>query len=144
MWRERPFGELTPTDLEQAKANLHNHFAVVGLMDRFDETLLLLQDAFGWQKIQYKKKNVTKDRPKPKEVSPQAMAHLQAFNQFDNALYHYAQDLFEEKVNQQGASFPQKLQQFQAANQNAKPAAEWNWRQYSVRQAVKQWVTKWK
>ncbi len=42
-----PFGELNETHLEQAIANLRS-FEVVGVTEKFDLTLLLLQQAFGW------------------------------------------------------------------------------------------------
>ena len=43
-------GGCTRAMLERAKDNLRKHFVVVGLTERFDETLLLLKQAFSWNR----------------------------------------------------------------------------------------------
>jgi hypothetical protein len=43
--RKTPFGQCTTELLERAKRNIREHFAVVGLSERFDETLLLINEA---------------------------------------------------------------------------------------------------
>ncbi|MEO5579030.1 MAG: hypothetical protein ABIR58_00110 [Gemmatimonadaceae bacterium] len=45
---EPPLGRCTSAMFELAKQNLRRHFRVVGVTDRFDETLLLMKQAFGW------------------------------------------------------------------------------------------------
>ncbi len=47
---EPPLGGCTPAMLERAKQNLRRRFRVVGITERFDETLMLLKHAFGWTK----------------------------------------------------------------------------------------------
>ncbi|MCB8978082.1 MAG: sulfotransferase family 2 domain-containing protein [Ardenticatenaceae bacterium] len=46
-----PPNTYTEAHLETAKQNLAEHFAVVGLVERFDESLLLLKKAFGWGNV---------------------------------------------------------------------------------------------
>jgi len=54
--------------LETAKNNLYNHFTVVGITERFDETLLILQYSFAWNIPLYVRQNVAKNRlSKPSE-----------------------------------------------------------------------------
>ncbi len=45
------------------------HFAVVGLSEKVDESLLLLKRSFGWKNIFYIKANVNKNRLAKEEVS---------------------------------------------------------------------------
>lgn len=41
-----PFGKVTREMLEQAKENLMCHFKVIGLTERFDESMMLLRKDF--------------------------------------------------------------------------------------------------
>lgn len=51
--------------VQKAKENIKKSFAVIGTLERFDETLLLMKKAIGWdQHIMYKKRNVTKEKKK--------------------------------------------------------------------------------
>ena len=59
-------GECSREMLENAKKNLQKHFTVVGLTERFDETLLLMKRALGWNRIYYIRQNVTK-KTQPRE-----------------------------------------------------------------------------
>ena len=45
------FEPCIPEMLERAKKNLKEHFSVVGLSERFDETLIILRKVFGWKNI---------------------------------------------------------------------------------------------
>ena len=57
------YGECPAEILEIAKENLAVHFAVVGITERFDETLILLKTALNWNSIFYSRANVTRNRP---------------------------------------------------------------------------------
>src|ERR1700719_215556 len=58
---EDPQRVITRAALEQAQANL-TQFRVVGLLEEFDASLLLLRRAFGWRFPFYVKENVTKEK----------------------------------------------------------------------------------
>jgi hypothetical protein len=57
--REAAFGECDESMLARAVENLERHFSVVGVTERFDESLLLLRHAFGWSRLHYTAANVT-------------------------------------------------------------------------------------
>ncbi len=57
-----PFGGCTQAMLDRAKANLADAFSVVGLTERFDESLVLMERAFGWTKLRYVTVNVDPGR----------------------------------------------------------------------------------
>lgn len=93
--------------LEMAKANL-NKIAVVGIMESFDESLLLMQDSFSWRDIRYERKNVAPKRLKLDQLSPALRERLQVALAPDLELYALAKTMFEERVAQHN---PQQWQQ---------------------------------
>ncbi len=62
---------VTPTadDLATAKRHLATHFCVAGVVERFDESLLLLAQARNWQRPYYLARNVAADQ-RPAIVTP--------------------------------------------------------------------------
>src|ERR687883_2082574 len=91
--------------LEIAKKNLREHFAAVGLFDRFDESLLLFKKVLGWGSIYYVRLNVTKDRPAKRQVPDEARRLVERYNEMDMELYEYARRRFEEAIREQGTEF---------------------------------------
>jgi hypothetical protein len=66
--------------LEIAKANLKQHFQVVGLVERFDETCILLRKILGWNLASfYVKKNVAKHRNLIAELPQDTLELIQKF-----------------------------------------------------------------
>jgi hypothetical protein len=102
--------------LEVAKANLRDHFTLVGLSERFDESLLLLKRLLGWRNIYYVKQNVTKGRPAKRQMPQETVRLIEKHNELDMALYEYARRRFEEAVSEQGEAFAGELRRFQRNN----------------------------
>ena len=50
--------------LETAMSHLKNHFAVVGITEKFDKSLLLMKKKLGWSYPVYRKQNVNQKRKK--------------------------------------------------------------------------------
>jgi hypothetical protein len=146
VWLEVGFGECTKETLEQAKRNLRESFTVVSLTEKFDETLVLLRRAFGWEKLFYTRQNVTANRPQKSDLSSDTLDTLADVNQLDIELYQYATELFEEQVRQQGLSFVEEVKAFQLANHLNNPSdnllvkAYWEMRKYSVRALIRKWT----
>jgi hypothetical protein len=109
-------GVCTPEMFEQAKENLHRSFVLVGLTERFDESLLLLGHQFGWRKPFYRRKNVSPHRLEKEALEPKILEAILAMNQYDLALYEYAQSLFEEQIEKGGISFKLETSVFTKAN----------------------------
>jgi hypothetical protein len=110
-----PFGECRSDLLEQAKHNLQHSFSVVGLTERFDETVLLMARRFGWKKTHYTRRNVTEKRPAREQLDAETLDALEAINTLDLELYAFAKALFEKAVNEQFL-FNWKLAGYRAAN----------------------------
>ena len=60
-----PYGECTDGMLEHAKRLIATEYAVVGLTERFDETLMVLGRTFGWSRLCYVRANVSRKQIKP-------------------------------------------------------------------------------
>ncbi|WP_223596654.1 sulfotransferase family 2 domain-containing protein [Neobacillus bataviensis] len=98
-WQTR-FASGGDLDLEKAKANLKNYFSVVGISERFDESLALIEKTCTLNNLKYRNVNVTPNRPKREELSPHIIKKIEENVNLDLELYEYAQKLFEEKLNQ--------------------------------------------
>jgi hypothetical protein len=84
--------------VERAKHNLRHYFSVVGLSERFEESLALMKLRFGWKLNSYSSFNVTRARPKKRDLPGGTLDLIHQKNAFDIELYEYAQQIFEEAV----------------------------------------------
>jgi hypothetical protein len=92
------YGSCTEEHLERARENLANHFAVTGLLERFDETLLVLPRRFGWKHPFYSRANVTEKREPVGAVSREAKRAIEKYSRLDQQLYLLAADLLNERI----------------------------------------------
>lgn len=97
-----PVGECDRTLLAQAKENVKNHFSVVGITERFDDSLLLMKERLGWAKLPtYKSMNVATNKPKREREIPESTVRLiQEYNALDCELYDWACVQLEEQLTQ--------------------------------------------
>jgi hypothetical protein len=95
--------------LQTAKANLENHFSLVGLTESFDQFLVLLSAELGWKLRGYRRANVTAQRPPAKMVPASTLAAIRAGNALDLELYLFARELFQRRARAQGIAFPLKV-----------------------------------
>ena len=91
--------------LESAKENLGRHFAVAGLAERFEETLLLLSRRLGWKIRPVANSNVTRGRPKRQAHSDAELRSIRELNTLDGELYDWVRSRFENDVAQAGPTF---------------------------------------
>jgi len=98
--------------LEIAKENLDKYFAVVGLSENFDETLILLKREFGWDWPFYTRQNVTTSKIPRENIPGATIEMIKGYNQLDIELYEYARQLLYEKIRQQGESFFDEVEEF--------------------------------
>ena len=112
---EDPQRVVTRAALERAQANL-THFRVVGLLEEFDASLLLLRRAFGWHLPFYVKENVTKEKPDETFLDAETRGLIEEANRLDLELYEYARNLFDEQRRAAGDSFAAELCHFRRLN----------------------------
>jgi hypothetical protein len=106
-------GGCTRQMLEQAKANLSNHFAVVGLSEWFDESLILMKRRLGWNRLPlYAKRNVAEH--KPPELPESVLNVIRKHNELDQELYEWAAARFRTDLERGGIQ--KELTRFRVAN----------------------------
>jgi hypothetical protein len=96
---EPPFGGCSPEILTQAKENLSSHFAVVGLMERLQETLSAAAEILCWRDDPTPPHRLVNDqRPAASAISDEARDAILARNRLDLELYSFAGELLREKI----------------------------------------------
>jgi hypothetical protein len=95
--------ELAPSALDDAKAALRN-FAFVGIQERFEESLVLLQRMLGLDLVPYMNRHVSVEggRPAVDEIPAEQRALIEEHNRLDLELYRFGLELFEEAVARAG------------------------------------------
>ncbi|HCX31104.1 MAG TPA: hypothetical protein DHU55_15260 [Blastocatellia bacterium] len=81
--------------LDVAKENLTRSFSVIGLCERFEESLMLMAITFGWEVPFYENRKVSKIRP---VVEPRLVDLIKEHNRLDVELYEFGKKLFAENL----------------------------------------------
>ena len=104
--------------LDIARENLIRSFSVVGLSERFQESLLLMMTSFGWKVSFYENRKVAKVRP---SVEPKVIDMIHEHNRYDVELYDFAKKLFEENLRKKQEVISEALSGLDAiANSSSK------------------------
>lgn len=102
--------------LALAKKHLEESFCLVGIQERFDESLLLLAEEIGLRKLHYERRNML--RPGAASgIGEEDRALAAELNSADMELYAYACELFERRVKEAGPAFAARLREFRFLNE---------------------------
>jgi len=82
--------------LDTAKNHLERHM-VVGLTERFADSLSLFAQVFGWQNVSVVRANVTSKRLRREDIDESTLQFIAELNRCDLELYRLAQRLFEQQ-----------------------------------------------
>jgi hypothetical protein len=93
----------TEETLAQAKAHLEREFSVVGLTDRFDESVSLMILTYGWSVPFYQKFRETKKRP-PEKIDDAVLSKIRRLNALDVELHAFGRGLFEQALERNRAA----------------------------------------
>jgi hypothetical protein len=111
--------ECTPEILEQAKHNLENLFAAVGVLERFDESLMLYKQVLGWPMPAYlPPENVGRTDKSP--ISAALRQQLYEQNQFDVALYRHVEALLDAQIASLSTGFRRDMQLYRVVKFSTK------------------------
>lgn len=111
------FGSVDSQLLEQAKANLEDHFVLTGSVEHFAETVLMLKKAMGWRvPVYYGRHNVTAGRPAVESLDAKTKAILEHHTEHDRALIDHCEALFEEKLAAMPERFELEVKRFKRRN----------------------------
>jgi hypothetical protein len=100
---------------ERAKENLVRYFSVVGLLERFEESLALMKLRFRWMLKNYSSFNVTRTRPKKRDLPKSTLDLITERNRFDIELYQCAAKLFQDAVSKNAEEVSHILRELDAA-----------------------------
>jgi hypothetical protein len=84
-----PINSLTSENEKKILKQLEDSFACVGIMEKFDESLLLLKNKLNWERFPvYRKLNVTEE--KASRTDEETVLAIQKRNAVDQAIYNWA------------------------------------------------------
>ena len=117
-----PCGACTRDLLDTAKRNIEEHFAVAGLTERFDESLVLMAIELGWNWTPYYlNRNVTQDKPVAKQIDPVACKAIEQANPLDFELYDWASQRFQDQLARRQLEVDARIAQLNRANRLYRP-----------------------
>jgi hypothetical protein len=125
----RMTGVLPASALDDAKGNLRE-FAFIGIQDRFEESLVLLQRMLGLGSVPYRDRHVSLNRPAANEISDDERALITEHNQLDAELFSFGLELFEEAVAGADQGFAADVEALRARNAESREA---DWREVRAR-----------
>jgi hypothetical protein len=116
---ERPseieLGGCTPELLEAAKSNLAKHFGAVGVVERFDESLVVMREAFGWRAPIYVRQNTSGRRRGRGDLDAATRRAIEKRNELDLELYGYATERLAKRM-EEISGVRSKVASFRALN----------------------------
>lgn len=101
-----------PKTIDTVKRNIEEHSVMVGLTERFDESLVLFKMALGWGAPCYTRMNIGNGRPRKQDLSGNVVKAIEQANELDMELYRFAEKRFEEQIGLAGPLFNQELSRF--------------------------------
>lgn len=108
-----PYGEINEMHYRKALENLDHLMHAYGLVEYYDESLLIFQDAFSWNTPYYASNNVTKKKEKARE---HPIAMIEQYNKYDLMLYAYAKKKFLAELESRGPEFQERVRRFKRIN----------------------------
>ena len=94
--------------IDRAKRNLVEGFEFFGLLERFDDSMRLLQHTFGWDMTNMAPRNVNRARPRRPELSDEERQEMQRICAGDIELYEFAREKFAERLAARSAPAPRR------------------------------------
>jgi len=89
-----------------AKEHLAKSFSVVGICEKFEESLVLLAATFDWEIPFYKNCKVSKTRP---QLNSGTVEMIRDHNRLDVELYEFSKRLFEDSLQKKEAAVREGL-----------------------------------
>lgn len=102
--------------LDMAIRNIDQYFPVVGLTEKFDESLILMSNYCRWKFPYYTRLNVGKNKPPKHDITDKVIESIKQFNDLDIKLYNYASQKLQEQVTELGTAFAAQMKMFRIMN----------------------------
>ena len=102
--------------LEVAKRHIEESFCFAGVTERFDESVLMLGRALGWQNSFYLRRNEGPRGGEKKVTHPALAAELKRRNHLDCALYDWVVQRLNKQIHAEGETFDRARDRFARRN----------------------------
>lgn len=102
--------------LELAKQHLTEHFPVVGVTERFDESALLIFRKMGLIPRAYLRKNVGSGRIGQRDIPARLSKQIEAYNEYDIELHRFATEIVDREIAALGHSLKRDLRFVRVGN----------------------------
>ena len=96
---------------------LNEHFLLVGVLEKFEETVLVLNQRMGWPSVPYRRENVGRLKSSPREIPPPLIELMRERNRLDFQIHAYAKESLEKALESYGPTLKQDLIELRAANE---------------------------
>lgn len=104
-------------DLKLAISNFDEHFQHFGIVERYDESLLLLQKELGWASPYYVRLNERRTgKSGQTHLDNESTKLIEHFTRYDKLLWEHGKRKFEEKIAKYDGNLKNDLDKFQKAN----------------------------
>ncbi|CUB58475.1 Sulfotransferase family protein [Bacillus subtilis] len=104
-------GTLTP-NVNIAKQNIIQHFALVGITDMYNESIFLLKQRFHWKDFNYHKLNKSLNSDVKKNIPQKLIDLINHDNELDLKLYTFTKELLKIKIDLLDSSQKEILRSF--------------------------------
>ena len=111
--------------LTQAMQNIDNNFSVIGLTERFDESIALMKCECGWRKpLFYIRAKAEKSRPKSPAPDQKTIAVIKERNHLDAILHRYVSERFASQCDLRRDVISSEVEQIRRRNKFARRFVE--------------------
>jgi len=111
-----PYAPMTVENPDSLIRDIERSFALVGTLEQFDESLVLLKQTFGWRSVCYISRNVARPNDRRSQLKQSLAPHIREMNPLDCRLHAHFRDRIAARIAEQGESFTQELQRFHKSN----------------------------
>ena len=107
---------------DQIKKIFEEHFCVVGVLERFEEMVVVLNREMDWPCVPYQRRNVGRIRSKQTEISSNLLTVMRKKNQLDFRVHEHAEELLDQAIKAYGPGFQSDLARLRRANEKLEKA----------------------
>jgi hypothetical protein len=121
-----PYEAMAIDDADAVIRDIEDSFALIGTLERFDESLLLMKRMFGWRSVCYISRNVARPNQKRSDLKQALADEIRRLNPMDCKLHAHFSQVLDAKIAERGEAFAEELRRFHASNRMYSQA----WRLY--------------
>jgi hypothetical protein len=111
--------------LDRALTHLEQKFALVGITEYFDESVLLFSELLGWRFNRYFKLNLNERKVEP---DPNERERLEYITRYDQQVYDQALSMLRKRIAQGGIEFERRLADYRAPSAWQDWLTHWHFR----------------